>query len=126
MKELIMKKCIKCGATIKALNDCDCLECGIKCCNENMQLIVANSSNAVVEKHVPIYEIENDLIKVRVNHIMESDHYIEWICLKTENREEYVFFKPNEEPIASFQNVIAGTLYAYCNNHGLWSTKLDN
>ena len=37
MSELIIKKCMKCGATVKVLEDCDCMECGIKCCNEQMK-----------------------------------------------------------------------------------------
>lgn len=122
--ELVIKKCLKCGAIVKVIKDCNCEDCGIKCCNEEMYTMKANSTDAVVEKHVPTYEIENNIIKVKVNHVMDEDHFIEWICLKTKNKEEYIYLNPNEEAVAIFENAQSGTLYAYCNKHGLWSTKI--
>lgn len=124
--ELVIKKCLKCGAVVKVIEDCNCGDCGIMCCNEKMHEVKANSTDASIEKHVPTYEIEGDSIKVKVNHVMDSDHFIEWVCLKTDNKEEYVYFKPDEEAVAVFENVKSGTLYAYCNKHGLWNKKLEN
>lgn len=124
-KELIIKKCLKCGATIKVIKDCECAECGLICCNEKMVNIKANSTEAAIEKHVPNYEVEQDKIKVIVNHVMEREHFIEWICLVSENREEYIYLKPNEEATAIFENTTSGTLYAYCNKHGLWKKEIE-
>ncbi len=123
-EELVIKKCLKCGAIVKVIKDCKCEDCGIKCCNEEMYTMKANSTDAVVEKHVPTYEVKNNMIKVKVNHVMDEDHFIEWICLKTKNKEEYIYLNPNEEAVAIFENAQSGTLYAYCNKHGLWSTKI--
>ena len=123
--ELIIKKCLKCEAIVKSIKDCDCNDCGIICCDEKMQIIKPNSVDASFEKHVPTYEIENDILKVAVNHVMELEHFIEWLCLKTIDKEEYIYFKPNEEATAIFKNVKSGILYAYCNKHGLWSTSID-
>lgn len=122
--DLKVKKCLKCGAIVKAIKNCECEDCGIMCCGEAMQEVVANSVDAVVEKHVPTYELDGEVLKVRVNHVMEEEHYIEWICLKTEDREEFVYLKTNEEAAATFNNVKSGTLYAYCNKHGLWSAEI--
>ena len=55
--ELIIKRCIHCGATVKVMEDCNCEGCGIICCNEPMKVMVPNSVDAAVEKHVPTYEI---------------------------------------------------------------------
>lgn len=123
--ELIIKKCLKCGAIVKVIQNCECDDCGIMCCNEKMVEMRPNSVDAAVEKHVPTYVIEDNMLKVRVNHVMDSDHYIEWICLKTETKEECVYLKPNEDAVAVFLNVQSGTLYAYCNKHGLWHTKIE-
>lgn len=123
-KELVIRKCLKCGAIIKVINECSCEDCSIMCCNEKMQVIEANSTDAAFEKHVPTYEVENNILKVRVNHVMEDDHFIEWICLKTEDREEYIYLKPKEEAVATFKNVGSEILYAYCNKHGLWKTEI--
>lgn len=123
--ELKIKKCLKCGKTAKIISDYNCKECEIICCGEKMQTLKPNSTDAVFEKHVPTYEVENGTLKVKVNHVMVQDHYIEWICLKTKNKEEYVYLKPNEKAVAIFKDVEVGTLYAYCNKHGLWNKKIE-
>ena len=120
-----IRKCNKCGALIKVLNDCKCDNCGIICCDEEMLELVSNSVDASFEKHVPQYEINNGEIIVKVNHVMEEEHYIEWIACCYGNREEIVYFKPNEEVVASFKYVSGSTLYAYCNLHSLWSSKVE-
>ena len=32
MEKLSVKKCLKCGALVKVFKDCECDNCGIKCC----------------------------------------------------------------------------------------------
>lgn len=123
MKNLIIKKCLKCGAIVKVINDCNCEKCGIYCCDEKMIEVKANSIDASHEKHIPTYEIKDNKIIVRVNHVMDSDHYIEWICFITEKSEEYVYLNPNEEAVAIF-NEAKGILYSYCNKHGLWMEEV--
>lgn len=123
-KELIIKKCLKCGAIIKVIEDCNCESCGITCCNETMKTIKPNSVDAAIEKHVPTYEFKGEKLIVKVNHVMDEDHFIEWICLKTENKEEFVYLKPHEEATSEFLTQ-SGTLYAYCNKHGLWQTTIE-
>ena len=125
MKELILKKCLKCGAIVKIVKECICDDCGIICCKEPMKEIKANSVDAAIEKHKPTYTVSNDKLVVTVNHVMEDDHYIEWICLLTDNKEEYVYFKPGDEPTANFENVAKGKIYSYCNKHSLWVTDID-
>lgn len=41
--ELLVKKCKSCGAMVKVIKDCNCQGCGIKCCDETMEALVANS-----------------------------------------------------------------------------------
>lgn len=123
MKELIIKKCPKCGATIKVIKDCTCNDCGINCCGEQMSEVKANSADASIEKHKPIYTIENDKLVVTVNHVMDEDHFIEWVCLVANNKEEYVYLK--DEPKAIFDKVTSGKIYSYCNRHGLWITDIE-
>ena len=84
--ELIVKKCMKCGAIIIPYKDCTCDGCGIKCCGEEMQELIANSEDASFEKHIPNYEIDQDDISVTVHHVMEKDHYIEFIALVSDTK----------------------------------------
>ena len=51
-----------------------------------MKRVTANSVDAAFEKHVPNYEVNDKKITVRVNHVMEEDHYIEWIAIASEKR----------------------------------------
>ena len=123
MKSLILKKCNKCGALIKVINDCNCDECGIKCCGSTMTTLKENSIDASFEKHIPNYKIKNNKLEVEVNHVMDIDHFIEWICLINDDVEEYKYFKPGSTPKVIF-NETKGTLYSYCNKHGLWKTEV--
>ena len=124
-KELVIRKCKSCGARVEVLEDCTCDDCGIKCCGEVMEKLVANSVDASAEKHVPTYEKVDDQIKVVVNHPMEEEHYIEWVELVTADRRCRKFFKPGETAEAMFNYTPGATIYAYCNQHGLWSAVVE-
>lgn len=124
-KELVIKKCRNCGATIKVINDCTCTDCGIKCCNEEMVKLTPNSVDAAVEKHVPNVEVNGNKIKVTVNHVMEDEHYIEWIAIITDTKECTKYFKPGDIAEAEFEYVSGSKVYAYCNKHSLWMKEVE-
>ena len=123
--ELIIKKCNSCGAMVKVLEDCTCNNCGIKCCEENMQVMIPNSVDTAIEKHIPTYKIIDNEIVVKVNHVMEKEHYIEWITLVKENREYTVKLYPEQNAECKFPYLKESTLYAYCNKHGLWKAEVE-
>ena len=126
MEELVVKKCKSCGALVKVLQDCNCQSCGIVCCGEEMEVLVPNSVDAAVEKHVPTYEVKDGKIFVTVNHVMEDDHFIEWISIVHDNREITTYFKPGEEATTHCCKYVPGTiLYSYCNKHGLWKAVVE-
>lgn len=124
-KELVIKKCLKCGAIVKVIEDCTCPSCGIKCCGDEMKVLVPNSVDAAVEKHVPTYEVKDGKIFVKVNHVMEEDHYIEWISICSDKKEVTTYFKPGEEPVAHCKYIPGSTIYSYCNKHGLWKSEVE-
>ena len=118
-------KCNVCGNIIEVLHD------GIGelvCCGQSMQLMKENTTDAAVEKHVPVIEkTENGfIVKVgSVPHPMEETHYIEWIELITaEGNVLRKHLKQGEKPEAEFC-VETRRAYAreYCNLHGLWASK---
>ena len=61
----------KCGNIVWSFNDTD-----ITCCGDVMEEIKPNSVDASFEKHIPVYEINNDKININVPHVMEEKHYI--------------------------------------------------
>lgn len=124
--ELIIKKCMLCGATVKVVDDCNCEGCGIICCGEPMKKLVPNSVDAAIEKHVPTYERQGDKLLVKVNHVMEKEHFIEWITLVKDNKEIIVRLNPEEVAEVEFPYIEGATLYAYCNKHGLWKKDVED
>ena len=123
--ELVIRKCKTCGAMVKVLEDCNCDDCGIKCCGETMEVLKPNTEECAVEKHLPTYEKVEDEIFVKVNHVMEKEHYIEWISLVKENLEYTVKLYPEQNAEARFKYIPGSTIYAYCNKHGLWKTDVE-
>ncbi len=124
MSELIIRKCDSCGALVEEIDECGCA-CKIQCCGKEMRVLKANSVDAAFEKHVPNYEVNGDEIIASVNHVMDEDHYIEWIGIAYENRIGKVFFKPGDKPEAVFKYKKGATLYAYCNKHALWTKTVE-
>lgn len=122
-KELVIKKCNKCGAMVKVIEDCTCDNCGIKCCGEEMQVLIPNSVDAAIEKHVPTYEIKDGEIFVTVNHVMEEEHYIEWISIVSDNSELVKYLQPGETATFNCKYIPGSIIYAYCNKHGLWKKE---
>ncbi len=122
MRELMLKKCNSCGSLIKVIKDCHC-PCNFICCDEKMREVKPNTVEASFEKHIPTFEVVGDNLNVKVNHVMEDNHYIEWISFVTETSEYLKYFKPGDTPEAIFPNE-KGILYAYCNMHELWSIEV--
>ena len=99
----------------------------VVCCGEPMAELTANTTDAAVEKHVPVVELQREghVLNVtvgEVEHPMEDAHYIEWIALEAEGRLEVHYLEPGMKPTTFFAGGSkTGTVYAYCNLHGLWS-----
>ncbi len=94
------------------------------CCNQPMELLEENTTDAAQEKHVPVIEKVEGGYKVKVGsvpHPMEEKHYIEWIELQADGKSYIQFLNPGEAPEAFFK-VEAEKVSAreYCNLHGLW------
>lgn len=122
-KELIINKCKNCGTIVRVIEGNQ----EIKCCDKSMENLIPNSVDAAFEKHIPNIEIKDDKIKVTVKHVMEDEHYIEWICILTDDEEYIKYFRPGQIPQVEFElkDISGVKVYAYCNKHGLWKNELD-
>lgn len=88
-------------------------------------------TDAAVEKHVPVFEINNGIVNVTVGsveHTMAEEHYIEWIAILTKKGCQRAVLNPEDAPKASFaltegDEVLA--VYAYCNLHSLWKACIN-
>ena len=126
MAEVKFYRCNHCGNIVAVVTDGGVTP---SCCGEPMELLVAGSTDAATEKHVPVATRDGNHIVVRVgavDHPMAPEHYIEWIALATDGKLCLKHLKPGDEPAAKFGACCAegGTVYAYCNLHGLWKADL--
>lgn len=117
--ELKLKVCKICGKVVEVQENDE-----IECCGVPMEDIVSNTVECAVEKHIPTYEKVEDEIFVRVNHVMEKDHYIEWICMVDKEEKIKVELYPEQEASARFPYINGAKIYAYCNKHGLWESEV--
>lgn len=123
-KNTVFYKCPICGNVI-GLIDGDINH--MMCCGRKMELLVANSEDAAVEKHVPVYERIEDEIVVKVGsieHPMDKDHYIMWVAQVSDNQTTRVRLYPEQGIEVRFKYIPNSTIYAYCNKHGLWKTEV--
>ena len=91
-----------------------------------MQEITAGAKEGAKEKHIPVYSINGDTVTVRVGeaeHPMISEHYIDWICMESEEGLQFKKLKSDMSPELSFslsKGDKVKAVYTFCNLHGLW------
>ena len=101
----------------------------VMCCGSKMKEIIPGTVEASKEKHIPVYEVEGNVVKVTVGsvlHPMAVEHYIEWVSIQTKQGNQRKALKPGEDPAVCFALCEGDELeavYAYCNLHGLWKAE---
>ncbi len=126
-EEIIMEQkfyiCKHCGNIIAKVKDTGV---PVICCGEPMSEIIPGTTDAAVEKHVPVWTVENGIVHVKVGsveHPMLPEHYIEWVSLHTKQGNQRKELHPGEKPEVCFalcEGDEVETVYAYCNLHSLW------
>ena len=118
-------KCNVCGNIVEMVH----ASAGeLVCCGQPMQLLKENTTDAAVEKHVPILEKTDKGIVIKVGsvpHPMTKEHYIEWIeVISSDGKVKKKFLQPGDSPEWQICCVSKGDLVrAYCNLHGLWKAE---
>ena len=98
----------------------------VVCCGEKMHKIEPGTVDAAVEKHVPVYTVQDNTVTVNVGsvtHPMTVEHLINWVALETEQGTQIKHLKADGEPVVTFalaKGDAVKKVYAYCNLHGLW------
>ena len=101
----------------------------VVCCGEKMSELVPGTTDAAQEKHVPVIEVDGNLVTVKVGeveHPMLEEHSIRWIALETKEGMQRKRLAPGAEPKASFALTEGDepvAAYEYCNLHGLWKAE---
>jgi superoxide reductase len=123
-EKLQIYKCEVCGNIVEMLHGG---KGDMICCEQPMKLFKENSTDAVVEKHVPVVNENANGFSVKIGsiaHPMEESHYIEWIEIIDGDKSYRQFLNPGQSPEAAFcinsKKIIARE---YCNIHGLWKSN---
>ena len=121
-------KCEHCGnIAVKLFDEGPALFC----CGEKMSELVPDSVEASHEKHIPVIDFVDGVVRVKVGeepHPMIDTHWITMIVLETNRGFQYAKLNPGDAPEAEFalapgENPIAA--YDYCNIHGLWVKEVQ-
>ena len=121
--EMKFYRCETCGQIIAIVNK---TAVPVMCCGKPMKEIIPGSVDASAEKHVPVYEVKDNIVTVSIGsaaHPMLDAHYIEWVAIQTKDGNQRKALKPGDEPKVSFalmEGDEVEAVYAYCNLHGLW------
>ena len=124
--ELKFYRCKVCGKIIAIVKDT-----GVPtiCCGEEMEQIIPGTTDAAVEKHVPVITVNGNTVEIKVgsvDHPMLPEHYIDWIALSTKQGNQRKILKPGDAPKATFAITDGDEVvkaYAYCNLHSLWASN---
>lgn len=128
-KDLMFYKCPVCGNIIVKLVDSGLVP---QCCGRDMEVIEAGTTDASIEKHVPVFSMDGCKVVVKIGeeeHPMTDDHHILWIIANTTTGFHAKQLCPEDDPEACFK-LCKGeeliSIYELCNLHGLWTCKRND
>lgn len=96
------------------------------CCRSSKVVeLIPNSTDAAQEKHVPVVNVNNNIVEVKlgeVSHPMTDEHLFNLVCLETEKGYQVKHLTSSDDCKCEFTciNDKPKAVYAYCNLHGLW------
>ena len=96
-------------------------EGAFSCCGVQLPPLEAEQDED--EHRIGTEVIEGELF-VSMVHPMEKTHYISFFALVTSDRAQIVKLYPEQDASARFPVRARGTLYVYCNRHGLFSKRV--
>ena len=91
------------------------------CCGVQLPPLEAETDDP--EHAILIEHMEGDLY-VTMQHPMEKTHYISFFAYVSADRVQIVKLYPEQNAEARFPARGRGTLYAYCNHHGLFGKRI--
>ena len=116
VKRMVFYVCPVCGNIIQSM--------GIgaySCCGVHLPVLEAEAAEG---EHAIHAELSDGDYYVTLDHPMEKSHYISFICHVTADRAEFIKLYPEQNAAVRIQKRMRGTLYAFCNRHGLFQIDL--
>lgn len=115
--------CKTCGKILSVVKDS---KIPAMCCGAKMEELIAGTTDASKEKHVPVYTVSGNRVIVKVGaveHPMTQEHFIEWVTLVCKKSVQTKALTPDSKPFVEFaltDDDAVLEVYAYCNLHSLW------
>lgn len=91
------------------------------CCGINLPVQQTEETNSGHE--INVEQVEYDYY-VTLNHPMTKTHYLSFIAYVTTNKVQLLKLYPEQNPEVRFPMSGNGYIYAYCNQDGLFRTKI--
>ena len=126
--------CRFCGNLVAMINDTGR---NIGCCGKDMSEVtpvLGKLRDEKGEKHTPFIENNGGTVRVTVGregnrHPHTDEHYINWVCLVTNEGSHRKTLTPKSEGVAEFilskgEHPIKA--FAYCNLHGIYVSECEN
>ena len=108
--------CPVCGNTIHSTGDAV-----VSCCGITLPALEAEEPN---DDHTITVENVEDEQFITVSHPMTKTHYISFVAFVSSDRVQFLKFYPEGNAQTRLQLRGFGTLYWYCNQHGLFRKKI--
>lgn len=112
MKKIQFYICPICGNIITAVGEGEFSCCGIRLPKQEAE--VAEADHALM-----VETIDNEF-SITMEHPMNKAHYVSFISYVTSNSVETIKLYPEQDISVRFRKKGHGTLYIYCNRHGLY------
>lgn len=109
--------CPVCGNVLHATGDAL-----VSCCGVTLPPMEAEEMD---EAHAVTLEAVEDEVFVTVSHPMTKQHYISFLAYVTSDRFHFVKLYPEGNAETRFKIRGIGTLYLYCNHHGLMKQRIS-
>ena len=121
--------CEHCGNLVTTIEDAGV---PMMCCGQKMTELKAGTTDAAVEKHVPVVTQDGNKVSVAVSsveHPMLPEHYIQFIEIYKKDKSELHLKYLNPGDIAEFNiTCLPEEIDAieFCNIHGLWGENKND
>lgn len=116
MNKIKFYVCPICGNVIQSTG-----EGSYTCCGITLPLLQREDED---ERHqIEVELVENDYY-IHMSHPMTKTHYISFLAYATSDSQQFVKLYPEQNIECRFARKGHGQIFAYCNQHGLFSVKV--
>ena len=117
IKKIKFYVCPVCNNVIQATG-----EAVISCCGITLPTTEAEPFD---DTHCVNIQTVEDEYYVTVDHPMQKDHYISFLCAVSDMGTQFVKLYPEGNAEARFKINRVSSIYVYCNRHGLFEVKIS-